>query len=167
MAEFKKIETQEAFDEAIKDRLERERAKFADYEELKKKATEADGYKKQLETATAKIGDLEKAAKESADKLANHAKEVSELTERATKAERSLLRRRIAEENHIPASLADRLNGDTEEDIRKDAKNFSQFVHTGTAPLASVEKPAPATEQAVQQEALRGVLQGLNLTGGN
>lgn len=167
MAEFKAINTQEEFDAAIKDRLDREKAKFADYEELKKKAGEADGYRKQLETATAKIGDLETAAKESAETLANHAKEVSELTERATKAERSLLRRKIAEENHIPTSLADRLAGETEEDLRKDAKTFSQYVRTGTAPLASVEKPVPATEQAVQQAALRGVLQELNLTGGN
>lgn len=167
MAEFKAINTQEEFDAAIKDRLDRERAKFADYEDLKKKASEADGYKKQLDSATAKISNLEKSAKESADKLAGHAKEVSELTERATKAERSLLCRKIAEENHIPTSLADRLTGETEEDLRKDAKAFSQYVHTGTAPLASVEKPAPTTEQAVQQEALRGVLQGLNLSGGN
>ena len=166
MAEFKEIKTQEEFDAAIKDRLDREKAKFADYEELKKKAGEADSYKEQLDTATAKISDLEQSAKETADKLANHAKEVSELTERATKAERSLLRRKIAEENNIPTSLADRLTGETEEDLRKDAKTFSRYVHTGAAPLASVD-PAPSNEKAVQDAALRGVLQGLNLTGGN
>lgn len=41
--EFKPIETQEAFDAAIKERLERERAKFADYDELKSGAAAKDG----------------------------------------------------------------------------------------------------------------------------
>ena len=35
MAEFKAIQTQEEFDVAIQHRLERERAKFSDYEALK------------------------------------------------------------------------------------------------------------------------------------
>ena len=41
--EFKPIETQEAFDAAIKERLERERAKFADYDELKSGAAAKEG----------------------------------------------------------------------------------------------------------------------------
>lgn len=166
MAEFKEIKTQQEFDEAISERLKREQAKFADYEDLKKRAGEAEGLRKQLETATAKISDLEKTAKESADKLAGHAKEVADLTERAAKAEHSLLRRRIAEENHIPTTLADRLSGETEEELRKDAKTLSQYVKTEAAPLATVD-PAPSGEQEARNTALRGVLQGLNLSGGN
>ena len=146
MAEFKEIKTQQEFDEAISERLKREQAKFADYEDLKKRAGEAEGLRKQLETATAKISDLEKTAKEAADKLAGHAKEVADLTERAAKAEHSLLRRRIAEENHIPTPLADRLSGETEEELRKDAAAFAKYVSAPmTAPLATTE-PSTGTQ---------------------
>ena len=52
---FTPIETQEKFDEAIKERLARERAKFADYDELKAKAAKFD------EAEEARKSDLEKA----------------------------------------------------------------------------------------------------------
>ncbi len=58
--EFKAIETQEAFDAAIKDRIERERAKFADYDELKTAAAAKDG---ELAKVRAKLAKLEEAEK--------------------------------------------------------------------------------------------------------
>lgn len=161
---FTEIKTQEEFDAAIKERLERERAKFADYDELKKRAGEADGYKKQLDAANGALEKLKAEAKEAADKLANHDKEVSDLTTRATKAERSLLCRKIAEEAHLPTAFADRLTGESEDDLRKDAKTLAQYVHTTTAPLSSAEKPVvmgEAAKTAALNEAYSGLLTSL------
>ena len=136
MAEFKIINTQEEFDAAIKDRLEREQAKYADYERLKAKAGEADGMKKKLEAAEAKMAKLEADAAASAEKL----KEVETLTSRATAAEKALLQMRVAQEFHLPAELAGRLAGDTEEELRADAKTMSQYVSMGgAAPLFQAE----------------------------
>lgn len=138
---FQEIKTQEEFDAAIKDRLERERAKYSDYEALKKRASEADGIQKKLDAASSELDALKKDASANAEKLANHDKEISELTERATKAERSLLCRKVAEEQHLPSAFADRLTGETEDDLRKDAKELAQYVRTTTAPLANVDNP--------------------------
>lgn len=164
MSEFKPINTQEEFDAAIKDRLERERAKYADYDDLKKRAGEADKAKTQLSTATAELERLKADANATATKLAEHDKTVAALTERATKAEKSLLRRKVAEEAKLPASIADRLRGETEDDLRKDAKTLAQFVQpTQTAPLATVEKPhasgSKEAREAAVQDAFSSVLQ--------
>lgn len=140
MADFTPITTQEQFDAAIKDRIDRERAKYADYDAIKQKAGEADGLKNDLQTAKAEITKLQNEAKANEGKLADHNKEVGALTERAEKAERSLLRRRIAEEEGIPSSLADRLSGKDEKELREDAKNLAKFVAKGSpAPLFSSE----------------------------
>ena len=40
MSEFKTIETQEELDNIVKERLRREREKFSDYDELKKRVSE-------------------------------------------------------------------------------------------------------------------------------
>ncbi len=142
MADFKSITTQEEFEAAIRERVDRINAKYADYDELKKKAGESDGLRKSLETANAEIEKLKSAAKTTAESLANHDKEVGSLKERAEKAEKSLLQRKIAEEAGLPASLASRLTGSTEAEMKEDAKNLAQFViKKGTAPLFTQETP--------------------------
>lgn len=136
MAEFKVINTQEEFDAAIKDRLEREQAKYADYDRLKARAGEADSMKKKLDAAEAKVAKLEADAAASAEKL----KEVETLTNRATTAEKALLQMRVAQEFHLPAELAGRLTGNTEDELRADAKTMSQYVGAnGVAPLFQPE----------------------------
>lgn len=47
---------------------------------------------------------------------------------------------RIAHENGIPYELANKLSGDTEEAIKKDAETFAKFIgKKQTAPLGSTE----------------------------
>lgn len=93
---------------------------------------------------------LKADAAANASKLAEHDKTVSDLTERAVKAEKSLLRRKVAEECKLPSSLADRLTGETEDDLRKDAQTLAQYVQpTHAAPLASVKKSyTPGNKEA-------------------
>lgn len=164
---FTEIKTQAEFDAAIKERLDREKAKFADYEELKKKAGEAETLRGKLEEATKQVETLKSEAAKDAQKIADHDRQVSELTTRATKAERSLLCRRIAEEAKLPSALAERLTGETEEDLRADAKTLSQYLHTTTAPLATAEKTFSGAESA-HEAALNSAYGELlnSLTGG-
>lgn len=60
MAEFTPINSQEEFDAAIASRLERERAKFSDYETLK---TNAANLQTQLEAANAKTPSMRRQSR--------------------------------------------------------------------------------------------------------
>lgn len=160
---FKTIETQEELDKVIGERLKREREtvekKYADYETLQEKAGKYDEISsKNYEGQIEKLNEQLKTANE---KLAGHDKEVSELTLRATGAEARLLKVQIANENGIPYELADRLTGDSAEDIRKDAEAFSKFVSPQQTPppLFSGDTTQQAMSQDAQyQELLDGIL---------
>lgn len=67
--------------------------------------------------------------------------------------ETSALRQRIAREKGIPAELADRITGETEEDIRKDAEVVAGLVSSikGPAPLFDGEKKVSGTDAALKQ----------------
>lgn len=108
MGEFKTIETQEQFDEAIKDRLSREREtiekKYADYESLKEQ-----------------VSKFEKAQ-------AEHDTLVSGLNEKIKKLETNSLKAKIASEMGIPHMLAGRLSGEDEKSIRADAATMAPFL---------------------------------------
>ncbi len=137
MSEFKPITTQEEFDTAISDRIARERNKFADYESLKTQVgtltTERDTAVQQLNDANAKIKTYETNS----------------------------VKMRIAQEKGIPAEMALRLNGETEEDIAKDADSMAQIFRAtkGAAPLFDNSNPVGNENDA----ALRKMLQDMNL----
>lgn len=122
MAEFKPIETQEEFDAAIKDRLHREgetiRKEYADYDDLKKaKATYEDDKKaleKTIGEGKTRIKELEDQIKESNKKIHGY--------------ELDALKTKVATEAGLPFELRGRLNGDTEEELRKDAENFRKSL---------------------------------------
>lgn len=137
MSEFKPINTQEEFDAAIKERLERERGKFADYESLKTQVgtltTERDTAVQQLSDANAKIKTYETNS----------------------------VKMRIAQEKGLPAEMALRLTGETEEDIAKDADSMVQIFKAtkGPAPLFDNTPGAGGDQDA----ALKQMLQNLNM----
>lgn len=117
MAEFTPINTQEEFDAAIGERLKRERntitAKYADYDDLKGKVANLET---QVNTLAGEKAELEK-------KVKGH--------------ETTSVKMRIAQELGIPSAMAERLAGETEEDIRKDAETMAAVFKTaqGAAPL--------------------------------
>lgn len=92
--------TQADVDKLIRDRLARERAKYADYDELKTAASEADKSKTQLDKLSQQIG---------------------ELTSRAEKAEAATTRAKVVAAKKLPPALAKRLQGKTEEELSADA----------------------------------------------
>lgn len=136
MSEFKPINTQEEFDAAIKERLERERNKYADYESLKEKVgtltTERDTANQQLADANAKIKTYETNS----------------------------VKMRIAQEKGLPASMASRLAGETEEDIAHDADNLAQIFREAKGPAPMFEGGSGGNDT---DAALRQMLQNLNL----
>lgn len=127
--EFTPITTQEAFNEAIRERLERERAKFSDYETLKGKAAQFDqlSAQKYPEQIAALQKQLETVQKD---------------TDRANAAEAKLLKIAVAQKKGIPVELAERLTGSTEEELTKDAESFSGFLRPAAPPpLARLSDP--------------------------
>lgn len=107
--EFKPITSQEDFENRLKDRLARERAKFADYKDVKAKASRLD------EIEQANLSEVEKAKAR-----------IAAAEERATKAESSALRLRIAAKHGIGEEDADLfLTGTDEETLTAQAKRLS------------------------------------------
>lgn len=131
---FEIIDTQEKFDAAISERLRREREtiskKYADYDELKKKAAEYEST----------LGTMTKEAEENAKKYSDYDSKLADLQAKIKGYETGSVKTRIAHETGIPYELAGRLSGNTEEEIRKDAETLSKFISNGrTAPLKSSE----------------------------
>lgn len=150
---FVPIDTQEKFDAAIQKRLDRERAKYSDYDTLKEKAGKYD------EIAGK---DYEKRLSDMRKELDAANGQVTSLTNRVNAAESALLKGKIAHEYKIPYELSGRLTGNTEDELRKDAETFAKYVSgIAAVPLASTE---PAGQDA-KNASLKAVLQRLNLKG--
>lgn len=115
MADFKPIETQEAFDAAVAD--------------VKK---QYEGWLSP-EDYNAKTSDLAK-------QLEANKTTIADLTAKAKAYESGALKMRIAHENGIPYELASKLSGETEEEIKKDAETLAKFVkNQQPQPLANTE----------------------------
>ena len=119
---FNPINTQEEFDAAIRERLQREREKYADYDSIK---AENGTLKNQVSTLTGERDALDKKVKG---------------------YEASSVKMRIAQELNIPVAMAERLTGETEEDIRRDAETMANIFKTaqGAAPLYNPNTQPPA-----------------------
>lgn len=128
---FEPIESQEALDEVIKDRLKRERekvkAEYADYDDLKKKAAAYDeaqeANKTELQKAQDRVAELEGAAKkrEEADKQRE-------------------LREKVAKEKGIPADL---IVGTDEESMAAYADKIAEYAKIQT-PAGAID-PTPGS----------------------
>ena len=154
MSEFTPITTQEEFDKAIKSRLaqkDREaEEKYKDFLSPDKVSSLKEDYEKKLE-------ELKKSAKDAADQLSENQKTVGELTKRAETAEHSLLKNKIAYAHNLKLELAERLIGNTEEELNKDAEFLAASMKPNTtAPLYSTN-PNTNTHTASDQ-ALLGLL---------
>lgn len=135
MADFVPINTQEEFNTAIADRLRREREKYADYDSIK---AENGTLKNQVTTLTGEKEALEKQVK-------GHAT--------------AAVKMRIAQELNIPTSMADRLTGETEDDIRKDAESMASIFKAaqGAAPLYNNTNTNTNNENAAMAEMLHNL----------
>lgn len=94
---FKAPESQEELDRIVQSRLERERSKYADYEEAKRKAAEFD-----------------KLAEKDMTEAQKALKRAEEAEKRAEAAELENLKRAVAEDKGVPSKL---LSGKTKEEL--------------------------------------------------
>lgn len=136
-AEGQQIErtfTQAEMNAIITDRLNRERTKYADYDDLKAKAAKYDAAEEAGKT------ELEKAN----DRAAKLQAQVDSLTRANTLRE---VRQRVAKATGVPAEL---LNGDTEEGCTAQANAILAFAKPGGYPAVKdggepIHKPTGST----------------------
>lgn len=118
MSDFKVIDSQEDFDLRIKDRLQRKEEQVRnEYEEI-------------IENLKAENASLKSENSElmsNIEKAKEKDTEIENLRGQIQGYEKSELRRKVALDNNIPYKLAERIKGDTEEDMIKDAKNLSTY----------------------------------------
>lgn len=142
--EFKAIETQEEFDAAIKARLDRNTKTVTDevkkgYEgylspdEVKKLTAQTEGLRQQVNTLTAQLTEKDTA--------------ITDLTAKNKAYETASVKARIAHEKGLPYELAERLSGETEQDIAADAEKLVQFVGS-QKPAAPLYAPQGGTGAA-------------------
>lgn len=147
MSDFKPISTQEEFDEAIKQRIARERAKFADYDDLKAKLAGFDDQmaktKAAAESYTARIAELEKTLSEKDATIAERDKTIAGNALEQIKI-------RTALSKGLPYEMAARLTGTTEEEISADADSLAgMFAGKGPAPMPAKNPETPPEEDGV------------------
>ena len=122
---FAAITSQEQFDKAFNQRWSREQARIAEqykgYDDFKAKAEKFD----ELEAANQTEQQRIQAEREAAVQRA------AEAEARAEAAEKDAMRQRIAIEEGLPPKFASRLTGETEDELRADAKEtFGEFITT-------------------------------------
>lgn len=151
--EFKAITTQEEFDNAIKSRLAREeskiRAQYADYDDLKKAQeafnTEKEKYESDMQ---AKINDL--------------TSQLTKANETIKKNDIQNMKTKIAYETGLPAGMANRISGETEDEIRKDAATLSEIFKAETRrDLPGFKGEPTMTEEGKKDAALKALRDNL------
>lgn len=113
-------QSQDELNAIIAKRLERERAKFADYDALREKA--------------AKFDEVQEASKSELQKAQERAEQAER---RAVEMERTAVRARIAAEFNVPVEV---LQGDDEESVRASAQKILAWRDSN-------KRPAPAPSQ--------------------
>lgn len=138
-----KMFTQDEVNALIKERLERSEKKmaekYADYfspEDVKNKTADLE---KQVSEMGISLEEAKKKSSEFDELLGQKNKEIDRLTAEAKKHATDAVKSRIAYgEFKLPNGFADRLKGDTEEEIRKDAEFFSKSF-ARSMPLGNAE----------------------------
>jgi hypothetical protein len=129
--------TQAEMDAIIGERLSRERAKFADYEDIKAKA--------------AKYDEVEEASKSELQKVTEKAEALQAKLDQLTKADEvRKIREAVSSETGVPANL---LSGDDEQACKDQAAAILAFVKNGRAypsvKDAGEAKPATMTKEQI------------------
>lgn len=111
MSDFTPINTQEEFDAMIKDRLKREREKFADYEDIKT----------QLADANSKIADFEKTIEKNQKAYDELVAASNEKDAKIAGFESDALKTTVAINKKLPMNMRGYLQGTTEEELNASA----------------------------------------------
>lgn len=135
-SEFTPIQSQEDFDRLVAKRLDRERRKFSDYDDLKAKASKFDEFEDQQKSELQRVQDeLEAERKARAD-----------AESKAAGFEVARSRAAFAADAGVPASL---LHGDDEDGWKQQAADFKTAVgeRPGYAPGSGTGDPSSPVER--------------------
>lgn len=159
---YKVFETEDEYNEAFKERVERERKKYADYDDLKDKASKYDdlvsqGWEDKAKTAQKALSDLKA-------QYADYDKTLQSEKTRADNAEKTLLKIKVAQEYKLPAELADRITGDDEKAMKQDAETLAKLLSasSGLPRFTSEPRDDRSSRQADKDAALSQLLKSLN-----
>lgn len=156
---FEAITTQEALDEIIKGRLERDRET-----QSKKHAAELEKFK-DYEDLKAKLAEYEAGAKESAKALEDAKKKdakIAELEGSIKKYESDSLKTKLALGAHLKPDAWKYISGNTEDEIKESIAGLNDLLKgAGSAPSGSSEdavtkEGADRAKSLAQLKALRG-----------
>lgn len=169
MSEFTPITTQEEFDSRLSERLaQKERSvtkKFEGYTSPEDLAKIREGYDNQISNLNGKLGNAEKeyskkfegyTSPEDLEKIKN------DYDDKIATYERDSVKTKIAIEMGLPLELKDRLRGENEEEIRKDAKLLSGFASNAKEPPLAGYDPVIVDDKPSKQN-YKNLLNGLNL----
>ena len=133
MAEFVPINSQEELNSIIGERLNREREKVT--KEFEQQISDKNAEIEKFKTDSA---DLNRRLEEANQKISG----ISDLENKIKAYETASVKSKVAREVGIPYELAERLSGETEDDIRKDAEGLRKLIgaNAPTAPLAGGER---------------------------
>lgn len=136
----------------VQTRLEREAKKYASY-------TSPEDLKAMQEKYDKQIGDLNGALSTANEKAAKYDADIAERDAKIKGYETASVKTRIAHELGLPYEMHSRLNGETEEEIRKDAEALAKLFEASSnpAPMASAEPKVKETDSktAAYKEMLR------------
>lgn len=153
MAEnFTPINTQEELDAVIGPRLARERSAVT-----KQFEQQIAGFTSDLAARDSRIKELEEAAKG----YQQDRQQLEELQRRVKTYETDSVKTRIAQEIGLPAGLSSRIQGETEEEIRKDAEALLGAVGRRQEPLFSNERGGAPGKSSDHSAALLKLAQDL------
>lgn len=160
--EFTPITTQEEFDAAIRARLARERdtvtKQYADYDQLKT----------QLQQLTDAKAAYESSAKESADRIKTLSNELAAANTKIKGYEVANLKTSAALAAGIPMEFAERLSGETKEDIEKDAASVAKLFkarNTKGVPRFEQDEGVPASEEEARKNEFRKLVKEIQNKG--
>lgn len=132
MSEFKAITSQEELDSIVKARVAREREKYSDYEELKTKVAD---FESKEATYQSTIEGLKTEKTDLSSQLESVNSELNQTKLQSAK-------QRIATEFGLPLDLADRIQGDDEEEFKADAERLALYIKPAVTPPAKSNEPA-------------------------
>lgn len=147
MSDFKPIDTQEAFDAAIKDRIARaeKTAEARVRAELQEELNKVTSLEEQVAQLTGKNSAAEQSAKETADKISGLETQLAEAIAKNKGFELDALKLKVATEKGLPLDSIGLLNGETEDVITANADKLSQLIKAQNyqgLPMANLEPGA-------------------------
>ena len=155
MSDFTPITTQEQFDAAIKDRLDRAKAKYEGYTSPQDLEKIKAGYDKQ-------IADMTAAADATAKKYANYDKELADRDTKIKGFETASIKTRVAHEVGLKYEAIQFLQGEDEKSITESAKalkSLTDSTQKKTAPISTAD-PSGSSRDAAYKSVLSSLTKG-------